>query len=101
MPRRPRSARQQIRQACMQHREQAFGHLSQLAASSHVGDVLKIVEQGYAPTLIQHAVRRVEADLAALGNDNASRLRGCFFRSVASEVMARSDCDILVVPSAA
>lgn len=66
-----------------------------------MGDVLKIVEQGYAPTLIQHAVRRVEADLAALGNDNASRLRGCFFRSVASEVMARSDCDILVVPSAA
>lgn len=98
-----RADEEQIRQANLLQREQAFGHLSRLAdgANVPVRDVLKIVEQGYAPTLIRHAERRIQADLLVLPSDNASGLRRCFFRSGESEVMARSDCDILMVPAAA
>lgn len=60
---------------------------------------VRIVEHGYAPTVLQYAERRLRPDLLVLPNDPVPGLRGVFLRSLLGEALARSDCDILALPA--
>nr|WP_307189140.1 universal stress protein [Massilia sp. UBA6681] len=61
--------------------------------------VVRIVEHGYAPTVLQYAERRLQPDLLVLPNERTARLRRLFLRSLVGEALARSDCDILALPA--
>ncbi|MFN3792835.1 universal stress protein [Massilia sp.] len=63
--------------------------------------VVRIVEHGYAPTVLQYAERRLRPDLLVLPGERAPGLRRLFLRSLAAEALARSDCDILALPDRA
>jgi nucleotide-binding universal stress UspA family protein len=76
----------------LQQREDALERLAGLEG------VPRIVEHGYAPTVLQYAERRLRPDLLVLPNDRAQGLRRLFLRSLVGEALARSDCDILVLP---
>jgi nucleotide-binding universal stress UspA family protein len=61
--------------------------------------VVRIVEHGYAPTVLQYAERRLQPDLLVLPNERTARLRRVFLRSLVGEALVRSDCDILALPA--
>ncbi|MFC0250465.1 universal stress protein [Massilia consociata] len=101
--RRARAGEDRIAAFLQQQREDALGRLARLQLPSSLAPVsfTRIVEHGFWPTVVQYVERRVGADLLVLPNDAAPRLRRWFFRSLAGEAMARSDCDVLLIPHGA
>ena len=94
--RRAGTAEENIRDRLQQEREEALGALAALDGADLAFE--RIAEHGYAPTVLQYAERRVRPDLLVLPADRGGGLRRLFLRDLVGEVLARSDCDILVVP---
>jgi nucleotide-binding universal stress UspA family protein len=60
----------------------------------------RTIVHGYAPRVIAEAAAGAGAELVAVGRHQPSRLEALLLRSVALEVVERTPCDVLVVPSA-
>lgn len=60
----------------------------------------RAIVHGYAPRVIAETAASLGADLVAVGRHQPSRLEALLLRSVALEVVERTPCDVLVVPSA-
>ncbi len=92
---------EQLQELRVQHHEQAYDRLNLLLAGAGIAphEVVKVVENGYAPALILDAEKKFHIDLLVVGRSSASLLRRFFFRAVAPQVLARARCDVLVVPA--
>lgn len=93
---------EQIRESRIQHHEDAFEQLNFLLEQAGVAphEVVKVVEDAYAPHLILDTEKSFQADLLVVGRSSASLLRRFFFRAVAPQVLAGAQCDVLLVPAA-
>lgn len=93
---------EQIRESRIQHHEDAFERLNLLLERAGVAphEVVKVVENAYAPHLILDTEKSFQADLLVVGRSSASLLRRFFFRAVAPQVLAGAQCDVLLVPAA-
>jgi nucleotide-binding universal stress UspA family protein len=61
--------------------------------------VVKVVEYGHAPKFILDKEQEFLADLVVIGKSQRSRFKRLFFGAVTSQVLARAQCDVLIVPS--
>lgn len=97
------AAEEDIRAHLQQEREDALTRLAGLrgADGEDASALARIVEHGYCPTVLQYAERRIRPDLLVLPGDRGGGLRRWFLRSLVGEALARSDCDILVLPQGA
>ncbi|HJV75719.1 MAG TPA: universal stress protein [Noviherbaspirillum sp.] len=93
---------EQIRESRIQHHEETFDRLNFLLERAGVAphEVVKVVENAYAPQLILDTEKSFRADLLVVGRSSASLLRRLFFRAVAPQVLAKARCDVLLVPAA-
>lgn len=95
-------AEEQIRESRIQHHEQAYDRINLLLEHAGVApaEVVKVVENAYAPSLILETEKSFRADLLIVGRSSAPLLRRFFFRAVAPQVLAGAQCDVLIVPPA-
>lgn len=98
---RERLPEEQIEARRIQHHEQAVDRLDLLLADAAIPphETVRIVENAYAPQLILETAWHFRADLLVVGLSSAPWLRRVFFRPVAPQVLARSPCDVLLVPA--
>lgn len=91
----------QFRQMRMRQHEDALNRLNELLERCGVPQqqAVKVVEFGYAATLILESAITFSADLLVIGRSASAGFKRLFFGSVTSQVLAKSRCDVLVVPS--
>ncbi|WP_164931895.1 universal stress protein [Janthinobacterium sp. 17J80-10] len=90
-----------FRQMRVRQHEDALNRLNDLLEDCGVPQqqAVKVVEFGYASKLILESEIRFAADLLVIGRSNNAGFRRLFFGSVTSQVLAKSRCDVLVVPA--
>lgn len=97
-----RADEESIVAARQQRREEAYRALAALASAAGLPErsVLRMVEHGYPPLLLQHMEARLQADLLVLLHDGCGGMRRYFFHDAVAEAVQRSACDVLLLPKA-
>ncbi|WP_165973692.1 universal stress protein [Paucimonas lemoignei] len=91
----------ELRELRIRQHERALDMMTRLLENCGVPlrKAVKVAEFGHAPELILDKERQFAADLVVIGQASKSWFRRLFFGGTTSRILARTQCDVLIVPA--